>query len=212
MTVMLFDFDGTIVDSLNCVVEKANSIAERFRFRKIKQHEIEVLRNLSSQEVVKFLDLPLHLIPLVIYQLRKALYEAMHSLRPITNIRNVLEQIYQSKITLAIVTTNSISNVERWLQLNNMSYFFQFIQSESRTFSKKSLLKRIIAHHNIDITKAFYVGDETRDIHAAHYNNIQSIAVTWGYNSESILIKYKPTYIARQPQDLLKILGIKRCG
>ena len=63
--------------------------------------------------------------------------------------------------------------------------------------------------YKIDKSKAYYIGDETRDIEAAKKNHIKSIAVTWGYNSETALEKYDPSYIAKTPKDLLTILGLK---
>lgn len=55
---LLFDFDGTLVDSFGCVVEKMNQLAEGFHFRKIEEHEIEDLREMSAKELIKFLKIP----------------------------------------------------------------------------------------------------------------------------------------------------------
>jgi phosphoglycolate phosphatase-like HAD superfamily hydrolase len=49
---------------------------------------------------------------------------------------------------------------------------------------------------------------ETRDIEAAQSNDIYSIAVTWGFNSEKILLQHQPHYIARKPEDILAICGV----
>ena len=71
---VLFDFDGTMVDSFNCVMEKAILLADEFGFRKIHEHEIESLRDLSSTEVIKFLEVPLYKIPTLIFKMRKHLH------------------------------------------------------------------------------------------------------------------------------------------
>ena len=52
---------------------------------------------------------------------------------------------------------------------------------------------------------ALYIGDETRDIEAARNNDLISIAVTWGYNTEQVLQDYSPTYVVHEPNDLLSI-------
>ncbi|CEG58111.1 protein of unknown function [Legionella fallonii LLAP-10] len=40
---------------------------------------------------------------------------------------------------------------------------------------------------------------------------LSSYVVTWGYNSEKALLKHQPTYLAKQPEDLLTIcLGLQR--
>jgi len=53
----------------------------------------------------------------------------------------------------------------------------------------------------------FYIGDETRDIDAAQQCNIPSIAVAWGFNSEQTLMRSKPSYLAKTPHDLLRIIS-----
>ena len=70
---LLFDFDGTLVDSFHCVMNKTTLLAEEFAFRKIQQHEIEGLRDLSSTDVIKFLKVPMYKIPLLISKMRKHL-------------------------------------------------------------------------------------------------------------------------------------------
>ena len=51
-----------------------------------------------------------------------------------------------------------------------------------------------------------YIGDETRDIEAAHDAKIKIIAVTWGLNSRQILTKYKPEWLVNAPDDVITVL------
>ena len=202
---VLFDFDGTMVDSFNCVMEKAILLADEFGFRKIHEHEIESLRDLSSTEVIKFLEVPLYKIPTLIFKMRKHLHHKMPTLMPIAGIQQTLEKLHNTKCPIGILTSNSVENVKLWLDINDMSHFFNFIHSESSYFSKRSLLKKTLKKYKIDKSQVFYIGDETRDIDAAVKNNIKSVAVTWGYNSEKALLKSQPTFIARIPQDIFTI-------
>ncbi|KTC80214.1 HAD-IA family hydrolase [Legionella cherrii] len=202
---LLFDFDGTLVDSFDCVIEKTNLLAEQFNFRKIKEHEIESLRDLSSRELINFLGISFYKIPSLIRQIRYLLHEQMVNMKPITNIPTILETFYKSGYSLGILTSNSVENVLLWLDMNQIHHFFNFIHDESNCFSKRHLLKKTLKKYKIDKSKVFYIGDETRDIEAAKRNNIQSIAVTWGYNSEKTLLKHQPTYLAKHPEELLTI-------
>lgn len=43
------------------------------------------------------------------------------------------------------------------------------------------------------------------DIEAAKACNINSIAVTWGFNSEKVLLQHEPHFIAIKPTDILTI-------
>jgi phosphoglycolate phosphatase len=69
------------------------------------------------------------------------------------------------------------------------------------------MMKKIIKLERLDKDACIYVGDETRDIEAAHRAKLPIVSVTWGFNSKKILVKYKPDFLANQPNDLLKILN-----
>lgn len=202
---LLFDFDGTIVNSYEYVIETTNLLAEQFNLRKIEKHDTEHLRDLTSREVINFLGVSFYKIPSLIRQIRRLLYDQMVHMKPVTNISTVLETFYKSGCSLGILTSNSIENVNVWLEMHQIHHFFDFIHDESNHFSKCSLLKKTLKKYQIDKSNVFYIGDEARDIEAAKRNNIQSIAVTWGYNSEKVLLKYQPTYLVKQPEDLLTI-------
>ena len=202
---LLFDFDGTLVNSFKCVMRKASLLADEFSFRKIQDHEIESLRDLSSKEVIQFLDIPIYKIPFLISKMRQHLHHEMPTLMPVKGIQPVLKKLYDAKFTLGILTSNSVENVETWLDINGMRHLFSFIHAESTYFSKKHLIKKTLAKYQIDRSQAVYIGDETRDIDAAKKNRIISVAVTWGYNSEKTLLKYEPSFVAKIPEDLVRL-------
>lgn len=201
---LLFDFDGTLINSFNCVMDKAILLAEEHHYKKLKTHEIEGLRDLSSKEIINFLEIPVYKIPALILKMRKHLYHQMPALMPFDGIPTILEQLYNDKFTIGILTSNSLKNVTTWLHMNNMHHLISFVHTESNYFSKRYLIKKTLNKHKIDRKKVVYIGDETRDIEAANKNNISSVGVTWGYNSETALMKYNPSYIAKKPEDILE--------
>src|SRR3990167_9311652 len=109
---------------------------------------------------------------------------------------------------LGIVTSNSKENVTSWLDSYKIKHFFHFIHVEPNYFGKNRVIKKVLKKYRMSKSHVFYIGDETRDIDAAKQNGIYSIAVTWGFNSEKILLQHQPHYIARNPNDLLTICGL----
>lgn len=205
---LIFDFDGTLVDSFPNAVEVFNLLAEDYGFRKIKADEIASLKDLNSTEFVKYLKVPIYKIPRVIYRARKEINKKMPELLPFDDIPRVLAGLQEMGFYLGILTSNSRENVEGWLEHNKMRHLFKFIHSESSFFGKGRVLRKICKAYGIDRSKAFYIGDETRDIEAAKQNGMRSIAVTWGFNSEWVLSRCHPEYLARNPEDLLVIFGM----
>ena len=205
---LLFDFDGTLVDSFNCVMEKAILLAEEYNYRTIDFDKIETFREMSSKELIQFLKIPFYRIPKLIHIMRKHLRSEMHNLPPISDIYPVVEKLYNAKFSLGILTSNSVENVWMWLELHQMRRFFSFVHIESNYFSKKYLIKNTLKTYKLDKSETFYICDETRDIEAANKNDVKSVAVTWGYNSEKALLKYQPSFIAQNPEDILSIFGV----
>ena len=52
----------------------------------------------------------------------------------------------------------------------------------------------------------YFVGDEVRDIEAGKKVGINTIAVSWGYNTKSALDKEHPDYLIDFPLELEKII------
>jgi phosphoglycolate phosphatase len=205
---LIFDFDGTLVNSFCNVIDKFNLLADEFNFRKIHSHEIEEMRNLSSRELIKFLRIPLYKLPTVIKKARKFIHADIQMLNSFENLPHVLHKLRQAGIHLGILTSNSKENVVNWLQHHKLFDLFAFIHVESNFFGKKRVLKKIMKTYQLAAAETFYVGDETRDIDAAKQSGMRSVAVTWGFNSEQVLLNYEPDFIARQPEDLLEICGV----
>jgi len=205
---LIFDFDGTIVNSFCNVIEKFNILADEFHFRKIDASEINALRDMSSRELIKFLKIPLYKLPQVIHKARKFIHQDITSLSSFENLPAVLTKLYEAGFVLGILTSNSKENVTDWLHHANLQPIFQYVHSELNFFGKKFMLKKLIKKYALKAANVFYVGDETRDVEAARQSNISSIAVTWGFNSEKILRQANPTLIAKTPNDLLTIFNI----
>lgn len=205
---LIFDFDGTLVDSFRCAVETFNFLAPTFRFRKIKLEELNHLKDLSSKALIKHLQIPAYKVPIVIHQARKQIHKKMQGLVPFYHIHAVLKKLYDANISLGILTSNSEKNVTFWLEHHHMKQFFNFIAVESHYFGKKRALKKVLDQYKIDKHQAYYIGDETRDIEAANQSGIYSVAVTWGFNSKKILSEYKPHYMAEKPEDILTLFGL----
>lgn len=205
---LIFDFDGTLVDSFDCVMKKSKLLAEEFHFRQFHLDEINQLRDLTSKEIIQSLNIPWHKIPRLIRSLRTYLHDEMHTLLPVKGIPCVLEQLHEAGFSLGILTSNSAENVKLWLEQHQLGQFFNYTHIESTYFSKAHVLKKTLRLYPFEKSAVYYIGDETRDIEAAQQNQVNAVAVTWGYNSLKALLPCKPGYIVHQPEDILRICGL----
>ena len=83
--------------------------------------------------------------------------------------------------------------VERVLNQHDVTDVFDFIYCGKSLFGKKRCLSQLIHKYQLSPQETYYIGDEVRDIKAAEANNIQAIAVGWGFNSAEKLCQQKPS-------------------
>lgn len=203
----IFDFDGTLVDSFAYIVGKFAHLSAKFRLRKPRPEEIAQLHDLSSTDLIRHLAIPVYRLPAIIYQARKSMHAEMPTLQSFKHLPEVITKLHQAGIRMGILTSNSEQNVKFWLKTHSLDQFFYFIHSEIHFFGKKNSLQKILRRYDLNKTKTFYIGDETRDIEAAKKVGLKAVAVTWGFNSEKVLVKSKPFFIAKKPEDLLTLLS-----
>lgn len=204
---LVFDFDGTIADTLPHILAISNRLSGDFGYRKIPDDAIELFRGKRSREALEQLQIPMIRLPAIARRMKAELQKEIHLLKPIASIKEVLSEL-KSHYRLGIVTSNSLSNVERFLEANEMS-FFDFIHSSSSLFGKSSVLHGVLRVRRLQREETVYIGDETRDIEAAKKSRIDMIAVSWGANSAEVLASLQPQFLIHQPEGLLTLLERK---
>ena len=205
--IIIFDFDGTIADSRNTIVEIANRLAVEFGYEPVKQADLFRLSNLSSRAIIKQSSIPPYKIPFLLRRVKKELNKEIAALKPFSGIQESLAKLKEQDYKLGIITSNLEDNVIAFLKNNNLSSFFEFIYSGSALFGKDKIIKKLIRRKNLPVKHIIYVGDETRDIEAAKKSQVKVIAVAWGFNSASVLAKYQPDFLVTHPQELLQVIA-----
>ena len=203
-SVVLFDFDGTIADTYQAIANITNQLSSEFGYKPLGKEELLLLKNLSSREVVKRTEISVFKIPFLVKRVRTELSKEIANLKPIPDIDRVLLKLKERDYTLGIITSNVKDNVDLFLQKNNLENIFDFIYASTSIFGKHRVIDRAIAKHAFRRSEVIYVGDETRDIRSARKSQIGIIAVTWGFNSATILSEYQPDLLVATPQELLE--------
>lgn len=210
MKVIIFDFDGTIADSFEAVLRISNQLAAEFGYPVTRSEDVYHLKNLSSREIIRRSKLSPFKIPFLLRRLRRELKQEISQLKPIPGMKAVLRSLKQQGNQLGIVTSNSCENVRAFLDAQGLTDVFDFIGSGLMLFGKGRIIQRILKQYNLDRATVVYVGDETRDIEAAHRIGIQIISVSWGFNSSQVLAAANPDVLIHQPEELLQ--GIEHLG
>ena len=142
---IIFDFDGTLVDSFSMALQKLIPLADQFDFRKINQSEIDGLKDLTSLEIINHFKIPFYKLPLVLRHARKCMRKEIPFLSTFMNFPEVLKVLHLD-CSLGILTSNSYENVESWLESYKIDHLFDFIHGKSSYFGKKHILKKLIKY------------------------------------------------------------------
>jgi HAD superfamily hydrolase (TIGR01549 family) len=204
--VIIFDFDGTIADTLDAIVSITNRLALEFGYKQTTLEELAQLKNLNSRQIIDQSGISIFKLPFLIRKVKAELSKEIQRLSPIPGIKEALTELKNQGNSLGIITSNSKDNVMAFLETNNLQELFNFIYSGT-TFGKSKVINKLLKQENISPEEVIYVGDETRDIEAARKSNVKAIAVTWGFNSKQVLAEQSPDFLIHKPNDLIEVVG-----
>ena len=201
--VIIFDFDGTIADTLDALVSITNRLAVEFGYKPIAQEELALFKTLNSRQIIKHSGISIFQLPFLVRKVKAELNKEIRTLSFIPGIKEVLIELKNQGNSLGIITSNSKENVITFLSEKNLQYLFDFIYSGTKLFGKSKVINKFLKQENIKPEAAIYVGDEIRDIEAARRSEIKVIAVSWGFNSEQVLAEQNPDYLIQNPAELI---------
>lgn len=188
---VIFDFDGTLADSFPWFVGVFNELADRYRFRRIHEDELDELRVLDGRELVKRLGVARWKLPLIARRMRKLKARDASRISLFHGVDAMLRRLSEAGVTLAIVSSNSHENVRRILGQENAARIAHF-ECGAALFGKARSLRKVLRQSRVDAREALAVGDEIRDLEAARGAGIPFGAVSWGYAIAESFVKYKP--------------------
>jgi phosphoglycolate phosphatase len=205
--VIIFDFDGTIADTVDALVSIANRLAKEFGYVQITPEELALLRNLTSREIINYSGISVFKIPFLVKKVKGELKSRIQELKPIPGMKEALINLKNAGHHLGIITSNSKDNVTEFLRINELDNLFEFIYSGITIFGKTTIINNVLKQKQLQPEEVIYVGDETRDIEASKKANIKVVAVTWGFNSPEVLAKQNPNYLIHHPSELLDVVN-----
>lgn len=200
---VIFDFDGTIANTLPILIE----VAEQWAVTEmpLTVELVEELRGMPAQHALKRVGIPLRKVPTLVTRGRKELISRLADAKPFSGMLDVIKELSKT-CTLYVMSSNSDDNINHFLKSYGVYKYFKSVHGNVSVFGKTKVLKKIIKSENLDKSRSIYVGDEVRDIEAAHKIDLKVASVTWGYNNKKILSQYKPDFLIERPQDLLKVI------
>ncbi len=207
MNLIIFDFDGTIADSLEIFIEATNCLSKEFGCKQISPEQVSYFRTLNLRAMIRQIGIPGWKLPCFLRRFRQELNHLVADLHLVDGMREALLELKQQNYRLGIVTSNSQQNVEHFLAMQGLNHLFEFIYGGQLLSGKTRSLKHLVKLNRAQPQQLVFVGDEMSDVQAAKQAGITSVAVSWGFNHREVLAEATPDFLIDHPEQLLSAIA-----
>ena len=206
---IIFDWDGTLMDSIGLIVESMHIAGEAHGFRTTDQAVKDII-GLSLMHGIEILYPQASNTQKLAIQQSYAEYYIPNSHRTpfFAPIENMLLTLKQQDKQLAVATGKKRKGLDRVLEASASHHYFTITRCADESGSKPDpqMLRDILDYTKQSISQAVFIGDSIYDIQMANRLGMTSIAVNYGTASSSELAAEQPTYQVDTPQELVALL------
>lgn len=208
-TLIIFDWDGTLMDSIGLIVESMHVAGEAHGFTTTDQAVKDII-GLSLMHGIEILYPQASDTQKLAIQQSYAEYYIPNSHRTpfFAPIENMLLTLKQQDKQLAVATGKKRKGLDRVLEASASRHYFTITRCADESGSKPDpqMLRDILDYTKQPISQAVFIGDSIYDIQMANRLGMTSIAVNYGTASSSELAAEQPTYQVDTPQELVALL------
>lgn len=210
---IIFDWDGTLMDSIDRIVSSMQNAASISQFIVPSSDSVKQIIGLSLPTAIAtlFPDSTSQQILTLISHYKHEYVEANTTPAPLFDdaieLLNALQN--ESKI-LAVATGKGRQGLQRVFSTTETEHFFHASRCADEAKSKPhpEMLESLLKELDIDKSEAIMIGDTSHDLLMAQSAGIASIGVTCGVHNRETLTKYAPITVVNSLSEL-KDLFIK---
>lgn len=212
--VVIFDLDGTVLDSVELIVESFGWAVRDVLGREVTR--ADAIRNVGRPllEQMKEID-PERAEDLVTSYRTFNHREHDRRVRLFPGMADLLLRLRAQGARLALVTSKSRHTTEMAFRVTGVGDLFEVVLCAGETTEHKphpEPLFRVLELLGAGPERAVYIGDSPYDLQAAANAGIPGVGVTWGVFPAEDLIAEAPDRLAHSMAELAVILGAAASG
>ncbi|SHM95490.1 pyrophosphatase PpaX [Gracilibacillus kekensis] len=208
---ILFDLDGTLIDTNELIIASFTHTVEKYGDRPYTREEIldfigppliDSLKKVNAEKVEDMMT--------TYREHNYANHEKYVEAYP--TVVETIKTLKNAGFQLGIVTTKLSDTAKLGLKITGMDQLFDVLigldDVENAKPHPEPILKAIDELHANPMT-TMMVGDNYHDIEAGHNAGVQTAGVAWTIKGRKILEDHDPDYMLEEMSDLLKIVGVE---
>jgi HAD superfamily hydrolase (TIGR01509 family) len=210
---ILFDLDGTLIDSAACIVESFCTACREHGLAEPTAHDVRASMGIPLEK-----SIPAHAgrLGMVLDAARVqeiiTTYRAHYArltpslVSPFAGVTEMLDVCRGAGVPMAIVTSKRVAPAE--MNLRHVGFFNHFstiVGSDQVLRYKPEPDTVLVAAERMgiaDLSTALVVGDATFDIHMGKAAGARTCAATWGAHDREELLATRPDHVAATPDDV----------
>jgi phosphoglycolate phosphatase len=209
---VIFDLDGTLVDSLQDITNALNAALPELEFASVAPNSVRhwIGDGLTTlcRRAAGFVS-PHTLDSLADLVRKHYLAHCVDFTRPYPNILKMLDLLNSRAVPMGILSNKPHALTIRVVQqLDLLPRFAEVRGATGESDRKPSPANAIAISRNIGVEprNVFLIGDSTVDIHTARNAGMAAIAVSWGFQDVTQLAQAKPDAILDDPLQIPELL------
>ncbi len=205
---IFFDFDGTLVDSLNDVSTSINNSLIELGFEELSPTVIQSLVGPDLRDTLttavnhRSFDFDTF-IPVYV---EDYYHNCVKTTVLYDDVINILQVLKERKKTLYILTNKPVKQTTQIARsLKIVDYFEEIIGPDTYDKAKPDPIGIISTQKKCGLhaKDMVMIGDTEIDILTAKNANIDSVAVSYGYREKEVLNEYSPTFMINKLKELI---------
>lgn len=198
---IIFDFDGTLADTFPWLTGILEKVADKYNFNLPAAHELQHMRTRHTRELMEEYNISFWKLLSMSRFVQKNLAQDIHKIQLFPGMEEVLRELHELGVRLAVVSSNSTANVEKVLG-PEISSLFEMFECGASMFGKSSRFHKVIKKTKIAPEDTLCIGDEIRDLEAARKAGLDFGAVSWGYTLPEALKEHTPQILFKDVAEI----------
>lgn len=208
---IIFDWDGTLVNSIDWIVDCIQKAAAECSCRIPENQETRDIIGLSIKEAMQklFSGIDVETQDRLVKRYSELFFSKNIARNDLFDgVYPMLEDLKKTGYQLAVATGKNRAGLDKALLGTQTVNLFEITKCADETMSKPNpaMLNEIVKHLGVSKKRALMVGDSIHDLQMAANAEIASVGVACGAHPVSTLKQYNPLHCLQQTQELHELL------